>query len=236
MTDDQKHGDALQFIFSLFLGLLLVVFIGVGIWTFYPQPNAGPSVDEEIQQLYRQQERIHQRSGAQPPSGADEAELDRLQARIDELAAGRNASYDVWARNTSVILLGFATLLMAISLFLPERMKVFSNGILLGGLFTVVYGTGWSFAGGDSRARFFVVAVALVLSLGIGYLRFIRGARAAEVPTLGSPSGPGPGPAAGDSAYAELDARVTALERRADAAAAALGGERRLDQADSGAA
>ena len=76
---------------------------------------------------------------------------------------------------TSIVLLVFATALMAISLFLPEDMRVFSNGILLGGVFTVIYGTGWSFAGGDSRARFFVVLVALLLSIPFGYLRFIRG-------------------------------------------------------------
>jgi hypothetical protein len=164
---DPKRVDALQLIFSVFLGLLLVVFIGVGMWTFYPGPFGQDSPEqEEIQKLYREQERLYSEGKTELP--ANRAEIDRIQAEIDELNRAQQDAQSVWARNTSIIVLAFATLLMAISLFLPEHMRVFSNGILLGGLFSVIYGTGWSFAGGDSRARFFVVAAALALSLVIG--------------------------------------------------------------------
>jgi hypothetical protein len=116
---------------------------------------------------------------------------------------------------------------MAISLFLPEHMKVFSNGVLLGGLFSVIYGTGWSFAGGDSRARFYVVLAALVLSLGIGYLRFIRErldmAESAAEATAAAGAVQGPTASVEPGALADLASRVTELERRAAAAAAALG-------------
>lgn len=226
--NEAKHADALQLIFSLFLGLLLVVFIGVGVWTFYPQPSSLDSPEQqELQELYQEQERLYGKGGA-APEPVDDAEIQRIQTRINELNEIEQERQSEWARNNSIILLAFATLLMAISLFLPESMKVFSNGILLGGLFTVVYGTGWSFAGGDSRARFFVVAVALVLSLAIGYLRFIRGRResAAVVPLA---AGEGDVLAAGEggAALAELSARLDALEARTNAAATALSGTAR---------
>lgn len=225
MSTDPKRVDALQLIFSVFLGLLLVVFIGVGMWTFYPGPMDQDSPQEqELQKLYREQERLYgKQGGLQQP--VDEAEIERIQTRIDELQKERQALQDDWARNTSIIILVFATLLMAISLFLPDHMRVFSNGILLGGLFSVIYGTGWSFAGGDSRARFFVVAAALALALGIGYMRFIRSKRGSAEQPVAQPVVAGDGvvvDTASGAAVAELSARVEALEARIAAAAAEL--------------
>lgn len=230
MATETKRVDALQLIFSFFLGILLVVVIGVGVWTFYPQPyREGSPEQQELQKLYREQERT---AGKVPGGTTNEAEFNRIQKQIDEIQAKMQKARDRWAVNTSIILLTFATALMAISLFLPEHMRVFSNGILLGGLFSVVYGTGWSFAGGDSRARFFVVLVALVLSVAFGYLRFIRGKREREMLAaegglaVGAEGGAG---VVGGDAYASLTARVAALEARAEAAAAALRGGDRED-------
>lgn len=226
MAADTKRFDALQLIFSIFLGALLVVVIGVGVWTFYPQPY-GPSSPEEmkLQELYRQQEQINMK-GNGSPSAVDLARSKRIQEQIDDLNKTMQVERDKWAVNTSIILLVFATALMAISLFLPDHMRVFSNGILLGGLFTIVYGTGWSFAGGDSRARFFVVLVALILAVVFGYLRFIRGRRepAAIAPTP-TPAAAvvGGTPMLGAETLGALEARVSALEARAAAAAKALG-------------
>lgn len=228
MASEAKRGDALQFIFSFFLGLLLVVFVGVGVWTFYPQPFDNTSPEQrELDRLYRQQGNVDK---AGVPT-QNTAESERIQKQIDALNQKMQKSRDRWAVGTSIILLGFATLLMAVSLFLPEHMKVFSNGVLLGGVFSVLYGTGWSFAGGDSRARFYVVLVALVLSIAIGYLRFIRermgvhrgAVVASPLPAEGGVAEPVPT----DASFSALSARVAELERRAAAAAVALGAERR---------
>lgn len=228
MATEAKRGDALQFIFSLFLGMLLVVFVGVGVWTFYPQPYDQDSPEQrELDRLYRQQGGVEGKFGSMDATAT--AEQERIQKQIDALNDKMKVVRDRWAVNTSIILLAFATALMAISLFLPEHMKVFSNGVLLGGLFSVIYGTGWSFAGGDSRARFYVVLAALVLSLGIGYLRFIRERRdkaeaAAEATAAAAAQGTAVSIEPG--ALADLTSRVTELERRAAAAAEALGARR----------
>jgi len=226
MATDTRRIDALQLIFSIFLGALLVVVIGVGVWTFYPQPFGPTSPEQQkLDSLYRQQEQLNTKTGAGVQTPAERAESNKIQDEIDALNRAMQVKRDAWAVTTSIVLLVFATILMAISLFLPEHMRVFSNGILLGGLFTVLYGTGWSFAGGDSRARFFVVLVALALSVAFGYLRFIRGRRE-EQPEL-APSVAGAGsadPGSGSDALSALGARVSALEARAAAAAAALGG------------
>ncbi len=79
-----------------------------------------------------------------------------------------------WARNTSIILVLFATFVMVISLVLSEQLRVISNGLLLGGLFTMLYGVGWVIFSGNSTARFVVILFALVVTLGLGYVKFVR--------------------------------------------------------------
>jgi hypothetical protein len=226
MTDTRRV-DALQLIFSLFLGALLVVVVGAGVWTFYPGPFGENSPEQErLEELQQQQERLGMKTGGGEFTPADQAEQRRIQEEMDDINDAMADARGRWAVNTSIILLTFATTLMAISLFLPERMRVFSNGVLLGGLFTVIYGTGWSFAGGDSRARFFVVLVALLLAVAFGYLRFVRGREAAAEPAAASPAVPSVAGATGaePESVAALTARVEALEARAEAAARALRG------------
>ncbi len=232
--DETRKIDGLQLIFSLFLGALLVVVVGVGVWTFYPQPYGQNSPEQqELDRLYEEQGRLDGKESGEGKDITEDPEWRRIQNEIQEVNNRMQAGRDAWAVNTSIILLVFATVLMAISLFLPEHMKVFSNGILLGGLFTVVYGTGWSFAGGDSRARFFVVLAALALSVLFGYLRFIlrnRRAQALEGAVVTAPAGgvtPGVPTGAGTAdvgSLASLEARVAALEAREAALAAVFGG------------
>lgn len=232
---EPKRGDALQLIFSIFLGVLIVVVVGVGVWTFYPPPDSENSPkQQEIQKLYREQEQYNIKLGGGSLEATQQAEYERLQKRINALQDEIQEIRRTWAVNTSIIVISIATFLMAVSLFLPELARVFSNGILLGGLFTVLYGTGVSFVGGDSRARFYVVLAALVLSLAVGYLRFVlRSRQIAERPAVTTaPSGAAGVPVSGPAdagAMASLNARVTELERRAAAAAAALGEPRDRD-------
>lgn len=216
MTSEAKRGDALQLIFSLFLGVLVVVVVGVGVWTFYPPPDSENSPkQQELNNLYQEQEKGNFKgSGSMTPS--ESAAFDKRQERINQLQDEINNIRRNWAVVTSIIVLSIATVLMAISLFLPEATKVFSNGILLGGLFTVLYGTGVSFTGGNSKARFFVVLVALILSLAIGYLRFVRGRQAGPVAVE----------TGGEIVGGDLEARVSALESRFAALTSAFGGPR----------
>lgn len=229
MTPEPKRGDALQLIFSIFVGVLIVVVVGVGVWTFYPPPFGENSPkQQQLQELFRKQQEVDASSplktGGQL-SPADQAKSQRIQKQINDLQRAIEVERKPWAVNTSIIVLTIATILMAISLFLPEVAKVFSNGILLGGLFSVLYGTGVSFSGGDSRARFYVTLTALVMSLGVGYLRFIRGKHEKAAEKAGRAGTSAGDAAVDDVALADLAGRVQRLEQRAAAAAAALGSD-----------
>ena len=92
-----KANAGLQIIFAFFLGLVVVAFVGIGVNTFYPQPEY-------------------------------------LMYGGDDTGAAWEAAYDHWALVTGVLLLLFASAVLAVSLFLPEQQAVLSNGILLGGV------------------------------------------------------------------------------------------------------
>lgn len=115
------------------------------------------------------------------------------------------AQHDAWALTTSIILLVCATVLLAVSLLLPDAQAVISNGILLGGVFTMLYAAIMAFSGQVSVFRFLVVTVALAITVAVGYLKFVRG-RTAPVK--------GTGPDLGAMEMGEIEARVTALEAR----------------------
>jgi len=217
MAAPDRTRNALQIIFSFFLGLMVTAFIGVGVYTFYPAPET--RYQDELQTLFRQQEDIQNFKDPSSLTPADRVKLREIQDKIRRLEDAQQAAREVWGRNTSIILITFATLVMSISLIRSEQLKVISNGLLLGGLFTMLYGTGWIIATGTSQARFFVMTLALAITLGLGYLKFVRDR---HEPVAAATAG---GAAATTPELATLAARVDALERRAAAAAHALGSE-----------
>jgi len=220
---DRQH-YALQTIFSFFLGLMVVAFIGVGVNTFYPSPTT--TYEKQQQEISRQMEALNIKNpGGTSTDPVTQAKLAELQKQQNALQDKIEAEMKLWARNTSIVLVLFATLVMGISLMLSEQLRVISNGLLLGGLFTMLYGAGWVIFSGNSVARFAVILFALVVALGLGYLKFVRG-REARIPA--APAAPfASGQVIDDAALAGLAERVSALEVRAAAAAAALGGGER---------
>lgn len=82
--------------------------------------------------------------------------------------------FSQWRLVTGIILLVLATLILVISLTLPAEQVVISNGLLLGGVFTMIYAVGMTVSADQSIWRFVVVAVALIVTIAIGYAKFVR--------------------------------------------------------------
>ena len=87
------------------------------------------------------------------------------------------------------------------------------NGLLLGGVFTMVYGVGWIISSEANVARFVVMTVALVVTLGLGYLRFVRREQGAA----------GAATAVSGAADGEVERRLSEVEDRLDRVAEVLG-------------
>ena len=224
-SSDRQH-YALQTIFSFFLGLMVLAFVGVGVNTFYPQPAETNQKAQEA--ISRKIEALNMKTSNRSLTATEQAEMARLQDEQNASNDKTDAQMKGWARNTSIILVIFATIVMGISLIRSDQLKVLSNGLLLGGLFTMVYGVGWVIFSGNSIARFWVIAFALLVTIGLGYVKFVRRRAAASepgAPTLATASAAGVDVGSGDAAaMGALSARVAVLEERAAAAAAALSG------------
>jgi len=216
-TADRQHA-ALQTIFSFFLGLMVVAFIGVGVNTFYPSPYETHRAQRE--ELQRQRDELNVQAKGRDLDTEQQAEMDRLTAEENALRRTIDAEHEEWARITSIILVAFATVVMSVSLVRSEQLRVLGNGLLLGGLFTMIYGVGWVIFSGSSVVRFAVMAFALVVAIGLGYAKFVRGRSKAAAAVAGGVALS----QTGDPSLRGLEARVSALEERAVAAAAALAG------------
>jgi hypothetical protein len=204
----------LQLVFTIFLGLMLTAFFGVGVYTFHPPPAR--EYDEALQQLHRDQQDVRKMRSDTELSAAARDSLANIQSEIREFEDARRERSEGWATSTSIVLVILATISMAVSLVRADQLRILSNGLLLGGVFTMLYGTGWIIASGDSRMRFWVMTAALVITVGLGYLRFVR--------TKGEAVSR-PAPVSGGGADPELLRRIESLERRVDASARAMRGD-----------
>jgi hypothetical protein len=97
--------------------------------------------------------------------------------------------FQAYSRNVSVASMCGAVLLLGASLLLERRNKVMANGVLLGGLFTLVYGVGRGFVSRDTTTLFVTLAVALLIVLYLGFRRFrSRPGLPGEPPSTPAPS------------------------------------------------
>lgn len=176
MSGSRARGQSfLQVLFSIFLGLLITGFVGIGVNTFYP----APSYDE-----------------------------------------GGTSAFETYWLVTSVILLVCATALMVVALVITQ-VPVLSNGVLLGGLFTLLYAVGISITSVRDWPRFIVVTIALAVTIGVGWWKFARDRTA---PTSVGPAVEGSGAPAVEASGvpADVEGRLAAVEGKLDALARAL--------------
>lgn len=147
----------LKTIYAFFLGILLAIFIGVGIAAFYAAPTEPKAPDIMV--------------GKDGPTQAQQDEQKAYDQAFDSYKKNQQEPYD---RNVSIAALAGAVILVAIGLLLENRISVLADGALLGGVFTLLYSIGRGFAANNSKYSFVSVAVGLVVALGLGYQRFIR--------------------------------------------------------------
>jgi hypothetical protein len=210
---DVKRSGALPTIFSFFLGLIVTAFVGVGVYTFHPSPEM--DFRQELEELNRREQDIRDSRPPEQLSSADRDQIRVLNDERNELHDTMRKAREAWGRSTSIVLIVLATIAMAISLVRADRLPVINNGLLLGGIFAMLYGVGWIVATDTSVTRFVVMTVALGVTLALGYVRFVR---------RGTPAPPGGMSGADGADLAELGRRVRDLEERMDKAASVLGG------------
>lgn len=148
----------IRLIYTFFVGLFLAIFIGMGISVFYPGPVAPrePAVMQSI--------------GKEGPTASQQQEINAFNAQV--------AQYDRQQKRhnqyVSMMVLIAAVIILAIALSLGSRLGAIADGVLLGGVFTLLYGIGVGMATEGSKYRFLVAAVGLAATITLGYLKFAR--------------------------------------------------------------
>jgi len=149
----------IKFIYTLFLALLVALFVGLGITTFYPGPEA-PKYPLELDQVKQGCEQTVEQQTLSK-------EFNKAQEKFMEESKPYN-------RNVSIISLVASIIILVLSLTLLTKIKMIADGILLGGVFTTMYSIIRGLMSEDSQFRFLIVFIGLGIALALGYIKFIR--------------------------------------------------------------
>jgi hypothetical protein len=146
-------------IYTIFLALLIALFVGLGIDAFYPGPKA-PNYPLELNQVKQGCEQTMEQQTL-------EKEFNQAQEKYMEESKPYN-------RNVSIISLVASIIILVLSLTLLTKIKMIADGILLGGVLTTMYSIIRGLMSENSQFRFLIVIIGLIIALALGYLKFIR--------------------------------------------------------------
>ncbi len=152
-----KHSTSIiRFVYALFLGVLLALFVGFGINTFYPGPNEPryPTVTTVTKEPTQEQ---------QIAETNYQTEYRKYEDKLKP-----------YSRNVSMVALIAAVVFLSLSLVLEKRLPIIADGIMFGGLFTLLYSIIRSVISQDSKYIFIVITIGLIAVLYLGYHKFIR--------------------------------------------------------------
>lgn len=148
----------IEALYKLFIALMIALFVGFGISVFYPGPTA-PDYPTGLVN----------KSSDELTVAEQEAQTD-----YDNQSKIYQDDFAVYSRTVSVVAIIFSVLLLIVSLTLLSGVAVINDGVLFGGIFTLLYGIIRSFMSESSKVQFSAVTVGLVIALVLGYLRFVR--------------------------------------------------------------
>lgn len=155
--------SGLETMYTLFLALLIALFFGLGVSAFYPAPEV-PDYPTVLNTSFEK-------------DGSMNNDQKAAQIKYDADMKKYQDDSSIYTRNVSMITLALAVAAMTISLAFLDDIYIMANGVLLGGVFTLVYSMIRGFMTDDTKYRFIIVTVGLLVTLVIGYIKFIRPSR-----------------------------------------------------------
>jgi hypothetical protein len=146
----RKGGDYMTTLIKL--GLLVaiaVVFplmVGLGVEAFYPSPKMSEKCQSIESKYY----------GEKGPTEAEQDAMDKCQKDLEK-------EMETYNRNAfiPITIIGFIAIAVG-ALYFSEAMGPVAPGLVFGGLFTILYGAGRSFAAVDKRWLFLELVVVLI--------------------------------------------------------------------------
>jgi VIT1/CCC1 family predicted Fe2+/Mn2+ transporter len=150
--------NILKFIYIALLGIILALFVGLGIETFYPGEKS-PDCNSEMSYSVKSSDQLTQ------------AEIDAQKA-CDKTFSEWQVRDSVHNRNVSIMATIASILLMVLSLTLLMKSETFSNSFLLGSLFVLIYAIIRGMMSDNSQFRFLIVTISLLIAMALGYFKF----------------------------------------------------------------
>jgi hypothetical protein len=148
-----------KFIYTIFLGILVALFVGLGIDTFYPAPER-PDYPVELRSVTPEEQKS-------PEFNQKRDQYEKQQQRYEQ-------KMDEYNRNVSLIAIASSILLLVVSLTFLNQIKIIADGVLLGGVFTAIYSIIRGLMTDISQFRFLIVTVGLLIALILGYIKFVK--------------------------------------------------------------
>ncbi len=151
-----------RYLYSFFVAVLLVTFVGVGIAAFYKGPKQ-PDYPIEVETPY-----------ATDKPTTESAEMRQKRIQYEKESRSYIQLNEAYNKNVSTIAIAASLIILVISITFIGKIIYLSDGLLMGGLFTLVYAVIRGFNAGDEMFRFIVVTIGLIVTISLGYWKFVR--------------------------------------------------------------
>jgi hypothetical protein len=153
---------AIKTIYTVFIGILFAIFVGVGISAFYEEPKS-PDYPSELSYPVTKER-----------TASDEKAALEMQKAYDVKIKDYGKAMKYYNRNVSIIATLSAVIILVVSIVFMSRLLIISDGLLIGGILTLGYSIIRGFDTEGNIFRFLVVSVGLVTALVLGYIKFLK--------------------------------------------------------------
>ena len=158
------ENQVFRVIFTVFVGIMIAFFVGFGIDAFYPEPVYPQAIND-----------LYDAMSTKVPTPED-------QAKITALEQAYQLAQQTHSRVVTIVVTIAAVVFLGLSVLLENKNRVLANGIMLGGLFSLLYGAARGLGSQDSMITFITVGFGLAAVVLIGMRRFSRSRDATDAP------------------------------------------------------
>lgn len=159
-NSSNRKENMLRLVYTVFLAIMVALFVGLGIEAFYPSPKF-PEYPTELQ---------YTKGDIRDFTSEQRA----IQEKYDKEQKDYREVQKKYSLNASIIIIIASIALLALSLTVLHPLILISDGVLMGGVFTLLYGIARGFMSENDKYRFMVVTIGLVIAVLLGYIRFIK--------------------------------------------------------------
>lgn len=153
----------LKFVYTLFIAVLFAALVGFGIAAFYTAPKE-PEYPAELKVARPEDKTSEENFNSQK----------NMQVEYDHQLKDFMTKMETYNRNVAIIAITAAIITLLVSLSLFKKILLIADGLLLGGVFTLIYSIIRGIASGDDKFRFIIVAVGFIIALALGYVKLIN--------------------------------------------------------------